>query len=290
MIKILIPLFIATLFFEGHTQILNPSFEETEQFIDPHTNNDGIKPTNWSASYYDLGFEITDDSYEGNSAIKIWSWYFGQSTTELFYGDTTFSFDSRAPINFTPKNLSFQYKYIQPCTLGDKTDSAYVHITFSKYNSVLNKRDTLERVTARITEIQNYTQFVVPLNIPSSKIPDSVQIIFGSSGFSSSNESECSYLFIDNVSLSENVGIAENLIDNLNELYPNPATGFVNFNSTDKIVKLLIFNSLGKKVMQIEDVNKFSFSFDIKNLSTGSYFVELHLENQTISRQNLIKE
>jgi hypothetical protein len=290
MIKFLILLFITTLFFEGYSQILNPSFEETEQFSDPHSNNVGIKPKNWSSSFYQSGFEITDDSYVGNSAMKIWSWYFGQSYTELFYGDTTFSYDSWSPINVIPKKFMFNYKFIEPCTYGDKKDSAYVQIAFSKYNTVLDKRDTLELITARIPEVQNYIQFDIPLNIPSSEIPDSVQIIFRSGTLSPSKESECSYLFIDNVSFSENVGLEGKLTDNLTALYPNPTTGFVNFKSNDKITSLSIFNSLGKTVMDIEEVNKYFFSFDIKSLATGTYFVEFHLENSTISRQRIIKE
>ena len=76
-------------------------------------------------------------------------------------------------------------------------------------------------------------------------------------------------------------------IEGLN-LYPNPVTnGKVYITSKNDLEKeIIIFDVLGKKVMQTTLINK---ELNVSNLSPGVYIIKITEENATSSRKLIIR-
>lgn len=70
-------------------------------------------------------------------------------------------------------------------------------------------------------------------------------------------------------------------------LYPNPAKSIVNFENADKIKSVDIYESTGRKV---KTVKLESESINVSDLKSGSYYLEITLNDGTLSFEKLIKE
>lgn len=70
-------------------------------------------------------------------------------------------------------------------------------------------------------------------------------------------------------------------------LYPNPAKSTVNFKNADKIKSVDIYESTGRKV---KTVKLESESINVSDLKSGSYYLEITLNDGTLSFEKLIKE
>jgi hypothetical protein len=85
--------------------------------------------------------------------------------------------------------------------------------------------------------------------------------------------------------VSTTLGVEDvNLVQN--EIYPNPAVESLNIESKGDLVKVEIYDYLGKKVFEDSSVSK---NIDISELSKGVYILKLHSESGTTSRK-FIKE
>lgn len=70
-------------------------------------------------------------------------------------------------------------------------------------------------------------------------------------------------------------------------LYPNPAKSTVSFKNADKIKSVDIYESTGRKV---KTVKLESESINVSDLKSGSYYLEITLNDGTLSFEKLIKE
>lgn len=70
-------------------------------------------------------------------------------------------------------------------------------------------------------------------------------------------------------------------------LYPNPAKSTVSFKNADKIKSVDIYESTGRKV---KSVKLESESINVSDLKSGSYYLEITLNDGTLSFEKLIKE
>ncbi len=88
------------------------------------------------------------------------------------------------------------------------------------------------------------------------------------------------YYFSENCTL----GISENLIANSITLYPNPTNNYVRINNTsnEEIIKVIIYDNLGKKVTTFHS----DYYFTVNNLTNGIYNVVLKTASgKTISKK-----
>ena len=83
-----------------------------------------------------------------------------------------------------------------------------------------------------------------------------------------------------NVNDCLSASINENDQNKLTQIYPNPATDFVNFKSANTIEKITLFNVLGEEVLS-KEVNAQNFDMDISILIPGSYFAKLDSKGQS---------
>lgn len=89
------------------------------------------------------------------------------------------------------------------------------------------------------------------------------------------------------VIVDDNVGIDENDLAAMMDVYPNPTTGAVNITLPDNISanELLLFNVVGELVYAERDLNTSQLSFNITGLSHGIYYIRLTAEGQTATRK-----
>ncbi|WP_338409169.1 T9SS type A sorting domain-containing protein [uncultured Flavobacterium sp.] len=76
-------------------------------------------------------------------------------------------------------------------------------------------------------------------------------------------------------------------------VYPNPAKNQIIIsleNTNELIANINIYDVLGKKVIQLNKINKMSHQIDVSALNSGIYFIELiTIKNQTLNRKFIIK-
>jgi len=61
--------------------------------------------------------------------------------------------------------------------------------------------------------------------------------------------------------------------------FPNPVTNKLTLQATKNITNVSIFNMLGQKVKQIYPENSSSIAIDMSNLTNGTYFVNVEINN-----------
>ncbi len=107
-------------------------------------------------------------------------------------------------------------------------------------------------------------------------------------------------VYIDDLAISETVGVNELNPDNTNfTIYPNPtaATATVSYSlNTEATTEIMVFDMLGKKVVQLAPVIQSAGDHSVvlsKNeyrLTNGIYFVQLRVNNQTITQKLIFAE
>jgi len=73
------------------------------------------------------------------------------------------------------------------------------------------------------------------------------------------------------------------------EIYPNPATDKLIFNSTDKLIGKIELVDLTGIIVYISNVQLYNGSIDLKGIAKGLYLVKLHAENTIITKKITIK-
>jgi hypothetical protein len=79
-------------------------------------------------------------------------------------------------------------------------------------------------------------------------------------------------LYLNN--LNSPLGVLEFNNEIVVSFFPNPATDFINFNTSNSIEIITVFNVLGEIVLTIE-INTQNFKIDVSALTPGSYFAKL---------------
>lgn len=75
------------------------------------------------------------------------------------------------------------------------------------------------------------------------------------------------------------LGTSENTIKGF-RFFPNPTSNVINLNSQDKIERVAIYNILGQKVVD-QNINAISSQLNVANLVTGTYLMEVSVEDKT---------
>jgi len=178
----------------SQTQIPNGNFETW-------TNNE---PTPWINSIDALGNTIytsiqSSDAFQGNSAVKLTSQTsFSQFIPGLItLGEINFSNQTLTggiPYSDRPDGISFFFKY-EPTG----TDTMMFGAFLTKLNTENSTIDTIG-LTGYLNSdtYSTYTEIQLPFIYQSDEIPDTLNIIFTSSGF---NGNTGSSLYLDSISM-----------------------------------------------------------------------------------------
>lgn len=265
-------------------QINNGSFETTITDENPFDSIVDERPINWSF-YTSIGTEITSDAYSGNNAVKIWSWYFGQTTSELFYGENFPFFGDT--LTSRPTKLKGFYKFTDVNEVNQVKDSAVVIILLTKFNFELNQRDTIAYTKKGLIEKSTYSSFEFPINYRNTNVPDSISISFRSSYFEfiGSVPDNSNFLYLDDIELEHQSLSFYEIENNQVFLCPNPVENNLFIYPKKEYESFCVYSVDNKLVKQGKVEN---FTIDFSDFSNGVYLVKLY-NNQNFIFKKVIK-
>ena len=71
-------------------------------------------------------------------------------------------------------------------------------------------------------------------------------------------------------------------------VYPNPTSDFISFNSSTNIKSISIFDNNGKLIERINP-NRFTFTMDLRSYAKGIYYAEISNDNQIKTEKIILK-
>ena len=140
-----------------------------------------------------------------------------------------------------------------------------------------------------------YTLFEVPVTYNSQNEPDTLYLEFFTQKFDltvSCLKPTNRFLTIDNLSL-EYLTPTTDIEENLQlSVVPNPTNSFIQVkwhNSNTMVDAILLKDALGRTLQQKKTVNTEGVEFDLSDLPTGVYFVELNQNGQHLATRKVVK-
>jgi len=178
-----------------------------------------------------------------------------------------------APYNYPtkPNSLVFYSKY-NP----NGSDTAVVAVFMLKYNTTLNKRDTIGQGFYFVGSNQNsYVQTSIPIyySVPSVN-PDSMMIFVAASH---RNPATGQYpkigsaIFVDHFYFDVTADIENQNVSTSVTVYPNPSTIAVNFKFDEKQPKSIAIYDLSGRLIEKVFVNSPTLSISTQNWPKGFY-------------------
>jgi len=181
--------------------------------------------------------------------------------------------------------LTGMYKYD-----GVEGDSATVLIYNFKHNEG-SDFDTIGYGVTYLQDASSWTSFTVNMQYINSHVPDTFNVIFMSSSSPDFTTGTGSILLVDNIEIETNTGII-NLNTNLInvEVYPNPTTSYVEFETIefDKDRNINIYNLSGK-LISTTPFNNFKTIVDVSELYPALYTYSITKNNKILNSGSFIK-
>jgi len=311
-IVLIISLVVIPILAIAQTQIPNSSFENWTIAANGTDSLIGWSSSNLVVINPVISLYSDIDSYQGSLAANLVTAPFGfvQYSTIgiLVNGQATFSYGGGSgsgnvkyisgggtPISYKPTKLNGYYK----TTTLSQGDLPFVKVLLTKYNTTLNKRDTVSYSESNFTTSNNnYSPFSIPLvDLLPGVTPDTITTIFYSSNPAFVNTiGVWSNLYIDNIYLSSanTTGIELNTPTKSDiQISPNPfqeqtiiSVNQGNYNQ----LQLEVYDALGRSIpiTYTEDTKRVVLSRG--NLGAGVYWFRLIGDGQVIGSGKLIIE
>lgn len=281
-------LFLALCAIGAKAQFVNTDFEDWTK------GNDSIyRPNNWiiNNSMGNFGIFRDNDAQNGNYAMTLSRWYY------YTYDDAV----QTAATATKPLALKGFFRYTDNDIFFSETaakDTAHVYVYAKKWNAATQQNDTIGKGHAKLSEAANWTAFSCPIYYVNNQMPDSITIrlaptennINSVAGLCNSNGNGwCSYFTVDNLNLSETVGITPVEAPAFS-LYPNPANDkvFIAAAIQNNIVQYTLVDATGKTIMADNNYN-LGKEIDLSGLSTGLYILRID-SNGKASTHKIIKQ
>ena len=89
------------------------------------------------------------------------------------------------------------------------------------------------------------------------------------------------------------IGIKEIMVENIFNIYPNPNNGNFIINAqltTPENVSISLYNLLGAKIQQFDNVRSYPFQMNLSDLPNGSYFIRFNSNNTNITKKIVISK
>ena len=179
-------------------------------------------------------------------------------------------------IPFTGRPDEFRGYYKASPASGD---SCFIGIGISKWNG--NQRDTIaEGYFFESSKVQNWTEFIIPLDYNTIDNPDSMNIIIGSSDITNMMAVPGSTLWVDNLSLVYGgVSVTDLALNKNFAVYPDDSRQniiiAINFDETQK-TKISMFTIDGKQVYEaVKSIRQSEETINISSLPPGIYIINI---------------
>ena len=238
----------------------------------------------------------TDDSYEGNFAVRI-------ENKPTMWGDTigaitNGTFGEEGPvggmaIDSVPDLISGYYKYTP---VG--TDTALAGFSLYYHNENTGMTELLEQDFISLLPASEYTYFEIPVGYFSLPEPDTLNIAFAAGGIDSTSSAGVgSVLFIDALDITYKphiVGINDNITNEDVKVYPNPASGRLFFEVSDLLnndISVTIVNSQGSTVYSSRFKPDFDnkINIDVNEYKPGVYFYNMQINNKNYNGKFIVR-
>lgn len=280
--------------------ILNSGFENWGP--NTETSHTYQAPQHWvngdvfTTFFYDIfvgpGFVInsvtqTGVAHSGNYAVQMSVAVSNQGDTAggfIIYGNSVIELlaGEGLPHSTRPANLTGWKKWIR---VGG--DSATVDVQLTKWNPATQSRDIVgEGELFIITASSSFSAFTVPINYLMNVNPDTVSIELGNNSILPNIGS---VFTVDDLAFTGTVPIGINEITpatNSAVVMPNPFSDEATLSLKNAQItngKMEIYDVLGNKVRQVENLSGSNFIISREGLPTGIYFYTLSEENALIA-------
>ena len=228
--------------YTAHAQIPNPSFESWDasagynvpvgwKTADSVTNLVGVLTSEqgspgYSGNYY---LKLTSKTIPATSGAAAGIAVSGNIDFTTYLPTSGFAFSGR------PSSLTGEWQYASAAA----NDSGVIAIGLTKWNSSLQKRDTVGYADYKLTgSVTTWTPFSVSIYYLTGEYPDTAIIYLASSGVNAANGS---YLYIDTLAFSGSVPTGITSINNVHSLisvYPNPNNSLFTVNISSDVTEM----------------------------------------------------
>jgi len=182
--------------------------------------------------------------------------------------------------------LTGMYKYE-----GVEGDSATVII----YNFKHDEGSDFDTIGFGVTYLQDaslWTSFTVNMQYVNSHVPDTFNVVFMSSSSPDFTTGAGSVLRVDNIEIETNTGIINLNANMINvEVYPNPTTDYVQFETAEvEDGRMINIYDLGGNLMSTNSFSSLKTSINISNLPSAQYTYCVIKNNSIQNRGSFIKK
>lgn len=142
------------------------------------------------------------------------------------------------------------------------------------------------------TGASGWQQATVNLTYVSALTPDTMWVLFSSSSLDRVPKPG-SIFWLDDMSITLLSGVDEmKAEENKINIFPNPASEFINIQSEEKNDKVLlteIYSTLGEKIKWDGYPDELSFKINVSNFPKGIYYVKVYYPDKVISKKVVIE-
>lgn len=237
----------------------------------------------FSGSYY---MSLTSQNIPG-MGVKPGIAVCGTMNHATYQPITGFSYTQR------PQVLAGYWQYMAMSA----SDQGFFLILLSKWNTSLNKRDTIAYRKYDLPDmVMTWQPFYIPLDYTSSATPDSAIILISASGATLAAAAHSSYIWVDDLHFGDSatLGIYQRPGTRPDAaVYPNPALErcFVKYYSQSSTrVSIALLDMTGRTILKqnvavSEGYNNLTVS--LSGLSDGVYFIEI-TDDKQVWREKLL--
>ncbi len=200
---------------------------------------------------------------------------------------------SRFPFSSRPQILAGYWMY-----MAFGTDQGFMSVILTRWNSINNKNDTIANTFYALQDmVMQWETFGLPINYVSSATPDSATIILSTSGATLAPAYNNSFLWIDNLMLTDSVtlGLLSTPLPYTAHIYPNPAHSIVHISYSSPLpdqLTITLTDMNGKTTQMKSSYLPYSnddLVLELQNLSPGIYTVNICSRQGNERRKLLIQ-
>ena len=185
-----------------------------------------------------------------------------------------------------PTALTGEWQYAPAAS----TDTGVVAVGLTKWNTGLNKRDTVGYAYYKpLGSVTTWTAFSIPITYLTSETPDTAEIYLASSGLNAVNGS---YMYVDTLAFSgASTGITVTN-DHRDTMFvsPYPSNGVFTINITSGVreqAQIVVTNIVGEKIKEITSQTNNPEHINL-DAPAGVYFINAHTINDHWSQKIVI--
>lgn len=233
-----------------------------DELVNDHNIQDPVGgiPNEWKP-LNGFGVTRTTDSHVDDFAIILHNWY-AYVEEEIQYKNKVSEF---------PLSISGYYKFVRESGLPDSI------MAKAEISIVNTEKEVIGHASFNLDTCSSYQFFQIPISILTNGQPDSIEINFKNSNYSSlCKNNVCNFLYLDHVTIDYTTNTVEQEMKE-NIIYPNPTEGILYWENENHVYRSVeVYDMKGrliKKVRATEELN-------IERLPAGYYILKIFTDDK----------